>query len=487
MLSKSGSGHHVDEFKSDRLALLKRAVRECGALARVRFRGRDVVIASTPEIAHDVLVGRARAFEKSPGTRMALYPLAGEGLFTARGETWRRQRRIMAPLFNQAEIARFAVCMIEAAKRSLAQWRDGQTIELARETTRIAMAIAGKTLFDAETFDEADELGEALTVALTWANSLIGTWPTFAQLTLRRLLASARERRGSGAVRDLLDRALDALEMPLPFYLPGQSSVRRAVATIDRRVERMIAARRASGGDRQDFLARLLSARDDEGIGGMSERQVRDQAVTLFLAGHETTALGLAWAFQELCKDPDTAAAVQREGDELAGWVPVRDGAPPLPRSLAAFKEALRLHPPVYIVLREAKEDVEIGGFELPRGAIVIVSIYGIHHHPDVYPDPERFDPRRFAPEAEAMRARGAWLPFGAGPRVCIGNHFALLEGQLVLATFARTVRFEPVGPAVRPAPTATLRPSSGMPVIVRRRARSLNLSDHGHFRSPSG
>lgn len=469
LLSSSGSRTHVDEFTHERLALLLRVVRQCGALARVRFRGREVVVASSPETAHEVLVANARSFDKSPGTRLALYPLAGEGLFTARGDLWWRQRRVIAPLFNPSEVAGFAACMTDAANRSAGRWREGQAVELARATTQIAMAIVGRALFDAETFDEADELGEALTVALLWANSVIGTWPMFLQLSGRRVLAAARDRLALRPLRALFDRALDVLEMPMVYYLPGQRPIRKAVATIDRRVGRMIAVRRESGRDRNDLVAQLLRARDDDSSGAMSEKQVRDEAVTLFIAGHETTALGLAWAFHELAKEPALYAAVQSEGDRLAGWSPARGGLPPLPRSLAVFKEALRMYPPVYLVLREATEDAVIGGYALPRGTIVMVSIYGIHHNPDVYRDHERFDPDRWEPQAEAARPRAAWLPFGAGPRVCIGNHFALLEGQLVLASLARQVRFVPAGP-VHPAPSATLRPSNGMPVIVRRR-----------------
>lgn len=437
-------------------------------MARLRFRGRDVVVVSTPETAHEVLVANARTFDKSPGTRMALYPLAGEGLFTARGELWRRQRRAMAPLFNHSQIAAFAACMLEVANRSAARWRDGETIELAKATTQIAMGIVGKALFDAETFDQADELGEALTVALAWANSLMGTWPTFVQLSARRLLGKMRDRYATGLVQAAVDRVLDALEKPALYYLPGQGRVREAVATIDRRVAQMIAARRESGTERDDLIAQLLRARNDEGTGAMSDKQVRDEAVTLFVAGHETTALGLAFAFHELAKQPAWYAAVQREGARLVGWMPSHAELPSLPTSLAVFKEALRMYPPVYLVLREARDDVVVGGYVLPRGTIVIVSIYGIHHNPDVYADPDRFRPDRFEPQAESPRSRTAWLPFGAGPRVCIGNHFALLEGQLVLATLAREVRFVPVGP-MHLAPAATLRPGGGIPVVVHR------------------
>jgi cytochrome P450 len=469
-LSKSGSRTHLDEFKNDRIPFLERVVAECGAIGRVNFFSREVVIASDPQIAHEILVEKARAFEKAPSARLLLFPLGGEGLFTSEGDLWKRQRKLMAPLFHHSEIQAFAACMTEAANRSAASMRDGERLEVARATTQIAMSVVGKALFDADTFDEADDLGEALTVALEWADATFGTWGMFGQLMARRVIRDLAERGpslGRGAARSLLAH----LEMPLQYYLPGGRGIRAAIAKVDARMAKMVADRRAVGLTRQDLLTQLLRARDEDDGGRMSDKQIRDEAVTLFVAGHETTAMGLAWACHELARNPAILARVQEEADRFCGRTPSLGELEGLSFSLRVFKEALRKYPPVYFILRMPTAEVEIGGYSIPRGTLVIVSTYGMHHNPAVYPDPERFDPDRFEPAAEAARHRSAWLPFGNGPRVCIGNHFALLEGQLVLAALAHQVRFEPIrGVEVIPDPKATLRPAHGMPMIVKRR-----------------
>jgi cytochrome P450 len=470
LLSKLSGRSHIDEFKFERLPFLDRTLNECGAMARVDFRGRSVIIVNEPQAAHEVLVEKARAFEKSPGARLVLYPLGGEGLFTSERDLWKRQRKLMSPLFHQREIAAFAACMTEAASRSAALMREGERLEVARATTRIAMSVVGKALFDADTFDEADDLGAALTVALEWADTILGTRGMYLQLFARRLARRIREE-GPALLRAPALGVLAALEMPYQFYLPGSHAIRGAIAKIDSRVARMIAERRTVGLTRQDLLSQLLRARDEDDGERMTDKQVRDEAVTLFVAGHETTAMGLAWACYELAKAPAMLARVQREADRFGGKTPALEDLGGLAYSLRVFKEALRMYPPVYLLMRMATSDVDIAGVAVPKGTVVMVSGYGIHRNPAVYPDPERFDPDRFEPAAEAARHRSAWLPFGSGPRVCIGHHFALLEGQLVLATLAHHVSFEPIaGVEVRPNPRATLRPSGGMPMIVRRR-----------------
>lgn len=460
---------HVREFREERLSFLGRAVRECGSLAMARLRNVDVLVVSDPQMAHEVLVEKGRAFEKSAGTRLALYPLGGDGLFTSEGALWKRQRKLMAPMFRHEEIAGFAECMTGAAHRAAARLHDGDTIEVAKATTQIAMSIVGKALFDAETFDEADELGEALTTALGWADALLGSRQMFLQLYVRRFARRLRDD-GPSLATALGRRLLAATEMPVGYYGPGGRDIRRAVAKIDARVARMVADRRAAGWTRQDLLTQLLRAHDDDGA-TMTDRQVRDEAVTLFVAGHETTANGLAWAFHELAKNPEIYARVRDEADSFAGRTPRLEQLGGLSYCLRVFKEALRLYPPVYVLMRVATSEVDIGGYDVPKGTVVAVSAYGIHRNPAIYPDPARFDPDRFEPSAEAGRHRSAWLPFGGGPRVCIGNHFALLEGQLVLAALSHRVTFElKPGVDVRPAPLTTLRPSGGMPMIVRRR-----------------
>ena len=217
---------------------------------------------------------------------------------------------------------------------------------------------------------------------------------------------------------------------------PGATSreIEESLATIEQRVERMIAERRRAGPTRTDLLSRLLAAHDEHG-GSMSDRQLRDEIVTLFIAGHETTATTLAWSFYLLGRHPEANALARAEARALAGRRLGADDLPRLGACLQVFKEALRLYPSIYLFVREAVADVGIGEVDLPRGTMVLISPWALHHRPDVWPDPERFDPRRFDPEAERSRPPLSYLPFSAGPRTCIGNHFAMLEGPLVLAT----------------------------------------------------
>ncbi len=462
---------HISEFRGGRLEMLSRAVRE-SEVVRVRFLHRSVLLVSGAEVAHEVIVEKAKHFEKSPGLRILLHRLAGQGLFTSEGELWRRQRKLMAPLFHPSQIGAYAELMRETALRTAGRWKDGDTIDVGREMTRLTMAIVGKALFDTDTFDEADELGEALTLGLDWAGEQSAASGLVAQLSLYEALESLRTR-----VPRWLSPAVDGLARinEAPILLPGaySSRLRKAMAMLDGKIQQMIDERRASGLRHNDLLTRLLAARDEDDATahGMTDRQVRDEAATLFVAGHETTATALTWAIHLLAKRPDVLARVRAEADAIGRDGPTFADAARLTTTTRVFKEALRLYPPVIALPRRALTDVEIAGVALPAGTIIFVSIYGIHRQPGEFPDPERFDPDHFTPEAEARRPRGAYLPFGAGPRVCIGNHFAMLEGPLVLATLLRDFEIS-VDPALRvvPGDGATLRPST--PISARIRTR---------------
>ncbi|MSP59965.1 MAG: cytochrome P450 [Myxococcales bacterium] len=457
---------HAREVERGRIAFLHRFNAECGDIGRLRFF-RTVVVVNSPSLLHEMLVEKGKVFEKSPVVRGALYPLVGEGLFTSRGELWRRQRKLMAPMFQPAQIARYALAMAECTRRGVATWQDGATVEMARETTRITMSIAGRTLFDAETFDEADAIGAALTTALHWADETTVSLALQIQIEARQRLERLGEHLPP-SWRARIARMVDALEPPL--LLPGARSreLRAAIGVLDERVQRMIDERRAAGLTRSDLLTALLKSRDEDGA-RMSDRQVRDEVLTLFVAGHETTATGLAWSLHLLARHPESMRRVRAEVDALDGRTPGVTDLPRLTYTLQVFKEALRLYPPVYLFGRQATEEVTLGGYRLPRGTIVLVSPYGLHRRPAEWPDPERFDPDRFTPEAEAARPRTAWLPFSAGPRTCIGNHFALMEAQIALAIVIQRAELTSVG-EVEPEPGATLRPRGGMPMIARLR-----------------
>jgi cytochrome P450 len=329
------------------------------------------------------------------------------------------------------------------------------------------MGIAGKTLFDADTFSEADEIGHALTTALEWTGWVVGRPVSLAHIAAKR--AAARlSARTTGPLHDLLARAERRFSGPVALVGPRGRALARAIAFLDTHVQKMIDdRRRTTMAHRSDLLSRLLSARDEDGS-TMSDRQVRDEVLTLFVAGHETTASGLAWTVYLLCRHPEVYTALEREVDAV-GDEPGAHDLGRLDLCLRVFKEALRLYPPVYVFGRDSTAPVTIAGYHLPVPTNVLTPPWALHRAPRFWPDPERFDPERFRPEAEAARHRYAYLPFGAGPRVCLGNHFAYMEAQLVLAVILRRWRFELLGDD-EPAPGATLRPKHGIQVRLRRR-----------------
>lgn len=456
----------------ERLAFQRRLAQAREPMVRGRILHLPVYFPCTPEAVHEVLVGKARSFEKSPGLRVLLNDLAGQGLFTAEGALWRSQRKMMAPLFQPAPIHQYADTMRLVAEHAASRMHEGQAIDLAHETTRIAMSVVGKSLFDVDTFDEADALGEALTTCLAWVNdnlTSLGLVAHVLALDATASLASATAGRPRRALQSLHARFAS------PFLLPTSRDpkLRAAVRVLEERIQGMIDERRRHGFTRNDLLTRLLTAKDPDGSGeSMSDAQVRHEAVTLFVAGHETTATALAWSFYLLSRNPELMARAVDEAlafgeGPITAWQPER-----LAFCTRVFKEALRLYPPLMMMPRRTLEAVEIAGVSLPPRALVFVSIYAMHYRESLYPEPERFDPDRWLPEREAERPKAAYLPFSAGPRFCIGAHFAMLEGPLVLATLLRRWHFEvDPGREIVVDNFATLRPRGGVPAVVRRRA----------------
>lgn len=444
-------------------------------LLRIRLFGNDRVVVAGPAMAHEVLVRQASAFHKTPVVRSALHPLAGEGLFTSEGELWRTQRKLMAPLFQPRALRGYTVDMARCADRCVDGWRDGDSLDLARETMSIAMAVAGKTLFGADVFGEADDLGRALTTALSWVNERALSPLNNLQVQARTFVMRLAHR-ASGAGLASLSRRLHRTSEAMipPLILPGRDarSLRSAIDVLDERVDQMIADRRSAPHASPDLLSRLLEARDDTDGRTMTDKQVRDEILTLFVAGHETTASALAWSVYLLLRNPAAYRRAQAEADAVTGSSIGYDDLPSLGYCLRVFKEALRMYPPLYVFGRQSTTPVQLGGYEFPRGTVVVVSPYTMHYRADVWPEPDRFDPDRFLPDAEKQRPRGAYLPLSAGPRTCIGNFFALMEGPIVLASLLRRVTFElATDRPVAATALATLRPEGGLPVRVKLRA----------------
>jgi cytochrome P450 len=444
---------------AERLAMQRVVARSDAPLVRGRVLHLPLVLPATPDACHRVLVTQAKSFEKSPGLRVILHDLAGDGLFTSEGELWRRQRKLMAPIFTPTALAQYAEAMRITAERAATAMRPGQEIDLAHETTRIAMTVVGSALFGVDTFDDADELGAALTTGLGWVNGVLAS-PAIIPHILMLDATKRLSARTSGRMRRMLQRIGETFESP--FLLPGSRSrpLREALAVVDGRIHELIAERRRDRTPRSDLLSRLLHARDADVDGTMSDKQVRDEVITLFVAGHETTATSLAWCFYLLSRHPEVLARVVAEAD--AGGE--------LELTTRVFKEALRLYPPLVMFPRRTLEEVELCGTRLPPRTLVFVSAYAQHRRADVWPDPDRFDPDRFLPEVEATRPKGSYLPFSAGPRSCIGMHFAMMEGPIVLATLLRRHRFEIAAREIVEDDFATLRPRGGVPAIVRAR-----------------
>ena len=422
-------------MQRDPIAFLSGLARDYGDVVHFTFGPQHLYFFAHPEAVREILVVRARSFQKGRALQRSKIIL-GEGLLTSEGELHKRQRRLAQPAFHHARIGRYAEVMIERAVRTRERWRDGETLDMHHEMMRLTLSIVAKTLFDAEVDSEAGEIGGALTDLMQMFPLLLNP---FAEI-LRRL--------------------------PLPQTRRFQKSIRR----LDQTIYSIIEERRASGEDRGDLLSMLLLAQDEEGDGGgMTDQQVRDETMTLFLAGHETTANALAWTWFLLAQHPEVEREMRRELDEvLGGRVPTPADYSRLPYTEMVLAESMRLYPPAYAMGRLAIEDVEIAGTLVPRKAIAIVSQAVTHRDPRWWPDPGHFTPHRFAPPGGAPpRPKFAYFPFGGGPRVCIGEGFAWMEGVLLLATIAQKWRMTLLSTDVQRQALITLRPKGGIPMKI--------------------
>ncbi len=432
-------GAGVAAFRRDPLGSLLGLARDHGDLVYVRFGPFDVYLASDPEDIREVLVTNGRAFMKGRGLQEAKRVL-GEGLLTSEGSFHRHQRRLIQPIFHHERIDAYGGAMVEEAARLTDRWRDGEVLNVHAEMTRLTLTIVGRTLFDADLEGDAADVGEALA-------EVLGMF-----------------QRVSSPFGAMLDR--------LP--LPSTARSRRAQARLDAVIERMIRERRAAGANGSDLLSMLIRAQDEDSGDAMTDRQVRDEAMTLFLAGHETTAQLMTWTWFLVSRSPRTDARLQAELDgALAGRLPAVTDIPNLSYTRQVLSEAMRMYPPAYVLGRLALEDVWIKGYRIPAGSTILMSPYVVQHDPRWFPEPFRFDPERWAPGRSAERPRYSWFPFGGGSRLCIGEGFAWMEAELLLATIAQRWRVRvPASHRVELQPMVTLRPSGGMPARVERRVQ---------------
>ena len=409
-----------------------------GDIAYFHVPGEHMVLLSHPDQIRDMLVTHQKMFKKGRGLERTEM-LLGKGLLTSEGEFHLRQRRLAAPAFHRQRIAAYGDVMSAYASRHAAAWRDGEMRDLSADMMRLTLAIAGKTLFDADVEAEAAEIGQSLsTVFEAWSIALL----PFGEFLIK-----------------------------LP--IPAARRFKAAKARLDATIYRMIADRRASGRDHGDLLSMLMAATDTEGDGsGMSDEQLRDECLTIFLAGHETTANALTWTWYLLSEHPEAEAKLHEEVDRVLGdRAATAADLAQLPYTRMVLSESMRLYPPAYALGRRALVPYEVGGYQLPAGTVVLASQFHVHRDPRWWSDPEVFKPERWAEGSGEPRHKHAYFPFGAGTRVCIGEQFAWMEGIVVLAELARRWRFRH-DPAhvVELNPVITLRPKHGMRMTVARR-----------------
>jgi cytochrome P450 len=436
---------HTQEFFADPLGFIRKAA-QYGPVARLRLANEYVFLLTEPEDIKHVLVDNNKNYIKSRGVQI-LKRVLGDGLLTAEGDFWRRQRRLIQPAFHRSRIAAYATVMVDYTARHLADWRHGEQRDIHEEMMRLTMEIVTKCLFDADIRDEAPQLGQAI------------SW-----------LVEGFDFRRIGPIGEFLDR----------FDRKRQRLFEENLQVLDRMIYDIIEQRRASGEDRGDLLSMLLHAQDEEAAEGeetrMTDKQVRDEAITLFSAGHETTANALSWAFYLLAQYPDVETRLHDELDRVLGQpphgrLPTLDDLPNLPYTRQVFAESMRVYPPAWIIGRQAVSEDNISGCRVPPGRVIFMSQYATHHDARFWPEPEKFIPERFAPEAVKERPKFAYFPFGGGPRLCIGEPFAWMEGHLVLAAIAHRYRLHLApGQIVRPQPRVTLRPAGGIRMILQQR-----------------
>jgi cytochrome P450 len=431
-------------------AFLLQVARNYGPTVRYPVGPLAVYLVTGPEGVKRVLQDNHKNYSKDTFQYNLLSTITGDGLLTSDGDFWLRQRRLAAPAFHKTRVQAFAPMMVEAAEQMLARWPASGEIDVAAEMMHVALQIVGKAMFSAEIGDQADELA---TATLTVLDHIVGRARTF------------------GVV---------------PEWLPtkGNRQHKRAMKVLDGAVYETIRERRAGRGrpamngaaqiaELDDLLALFMHAIDEQTGEAMSDKHLRDESMTALIAGHETVASALAWTWDLLARNPEVEAKLHEElARELGGRAPTAEDLPKLKYTEMVFQEAMRLYPPAWIISRKAADDDEIDGYRVPKGALVVTSPYVTQRMADLWPEPERFRPERFSAEEAQGRPRYAYYPFGGGPRLCIGNGFAMVEAALIIATIAQRYTLKNASDhPIAVEPGVTLRPKHGLIMGITRRA----------------
>ena len=425
-------------YRKGPLPFFQNLAAQYGDISYFRLGPQEAFFLNHPEYIKDVLVTNHQNFHKGLALQRAKR-LLGEGLLTSEGEFHRRQRRLAQPAFHRARIASYAGVMTAYAAETRERWRDGETLDMSEEMMQLTLGIVGKTLFAADVVSEAQQVGEAMTVVMDLFNTI--TIPFF----------------------ELLQR------LPLPQLRRFDN----ARVRLDAIIYRLIEERRRSGEDRGDLLSMLLLAQDTEGDGGaMTDEQLRDELMTIFLAGHETTANALTWTWYLLSQNPAAETKLHDEIDRvLERRLPTFEDVAQLKYTEMVLAESMRLYPPAWAIGRLAMNESEIGGYVVPKKSLVLMSQFVMHRDPRYFPEPLRFDPDRWTAGSREARPQFSYFPFGGGPRRCIGEGFAWMEGILLIAALAQhwQMRLAPNHP-VALKPVITLRPKHGMRMTLTRR-----------------
>ncbi|EGV19107.1 cytochrome P450 [Thiocapsa marina] len=431
----------LQAFREDRLGFLAESAR-IAPIVGFRLGPRRVYLLSHPDLIRDMLVAKHRHLTRDPLVRRILEKTLGVGLLTSEGEAWKRHRRMIAPALHLQQVRGYADSMVRHALALTERWHDGQEADVEQEMDGVTLSIITEALF------RVDSTAHTETVAAT-----VPALQTIATTQFDRLL-------------------------PIPDWLPTPEHRRqRALSeTLGRIVSEAIHRRRASGADGDDLLTLMVHMTDADTGARLSDEEIRAEVLTLYLAGYDTTALTLTYVWYHRARQPEIAARFHAEIDAvLGGRLPGFDDLERLPYTRMVFKEALRLYPAAYLLMRAAAEPLEIGGHRIAANSVLMTSPYAMHRHPELWEDPERFDPERFADNAELGWHTFKYFPFGGGPHICIGNQFASVEGPLILATIGQHYRFELLHPnqQLELEPQITLGPKGGMPLRLHRRRPS--------------
>jgi cytochrome P450 len=439
MLPRGPKGHvllgSLPEFRRDVLGFFAACARDYGDVVPIRVPRRRLVLLSHPDLIEEVLTAHARRTSKT-ALLQTLRTVLGNGLLLSEGDTWLRQRRLIQPAFHRQRIAAYGEVMAAFADRAMAHWKDGETRDVHADMMAVTQAIVAKTLFDADVSGGAWDVGQALHVLM----------------------------------EDFSRTRTRVFRLPTFVPTPTRLRTRRAVERLDRLVYGIIAARRASGEDRGDLLSLLLQAQDADDGSRMTDQQARDEIMTLFLAGHETTAVSLSWTWYLLAQHPEVEARLVEELRSVLGgrWPTVAD-LPRLRYTEMVVTESMRLYPPAYTITRRVVEPpLTVGPHAIAPETVLVMSQWVVHRDRRWFDEPGAFQPDRWEHDLAKRLPRYAYFPFGGGPRLCIGNTFALMEATLLLATIAQRFRFRLApGAAVTPMLSVTLRPAEGLPMIL--------------------